>query len=245
VTPPGRDRVRGGRCFPDPKHGAPPLYPRPQRGSNEGWRCGQCWHQTATHWYDAGDSRSRDRPRTRWCQICTAFCPAARCTAARSRRSSGAWDEGAPDLPTAATLRIAAEVKRLGKSEWDWISFCHRSNACSVRPIGRTAKPSPRRRGERLSSLEGHPRAYLRPHAGRDTGSPPLRRPPSARVQSKKVRQGQVRGVVPGTTGGACGEGRGGAQESPVVVPAGPHRRRVVRFTIRPADPRQEHYKRG
>jgi hypothetical protein len=79
MTPPTWDQARRGRRFPERCPGAPPFYPRPQWGSGEGWRCGACWHRTAAHWYDRSDHRFKDRPGTRWCQMCGAFCPAASC----------------------------------------------------------------------------------------------------------------------------------------------------------------------
>jgi len=118
-----RELGRSGRIRPVPFN----------EGTDRVCRCTRCGHITRFHWFDAKDPRFfSGHPRTRWCQVCMAFCPAAQCTAARGRRSSGAWDEGAPDSPTPAILRVAAEIKRLGKSEWDWIGFCHRSNGCSV-----------------------------------------------------------------------------------------------------------------
>jgi len=53
----------------------PPYWPTPQRGKDEGYRCGTCKHRVKTHWYDRADSRFKDHPGTYWCQHCAGLCP--------------------------------------------------------------------------------------------------------------------------------------------------------------------------
>ncbi len=65
---------------------AGPIAPLPYReGVDHVRRCTACGHITRFHWYDSGDLRFRDHPGTRWCQICTAFCPVERCTTKRGK----------------------------------------------------------------------------------------------------------------------------------------------------------------
>jgi hypothetical protein len=49
-------------------------------------RCTTCGHVTRFHGYDRDDPSFRGHPGTRWCQICTAFCPVERCTSGRAHR---------------------------------------------------------------------------------------------------------------------------------------------------------------
>jgi hypothetical protein len=84
MSRPPWDLVRRGRRFPGRRPGAPPFYPRPQWGSNEGWRCGECWHRTATHWYARTDPRFQGHPGTRWCQMCGEYCSVASCLSAKA-----------------------------------------------------------------------------------------------------------------------------------------------------------------
>ncbi len=66
--------VQRGRVFPPRAPSAPPFFPKSQLGSDEGYRCGSCWHRVKAHWFQAQDPRFRDHPGTYWCQACGEFC---------------------------------------------------------------------------------------------------------------------------------------------------------------------------
>lgn len=69
-----RELGRAGRIAPVPY----------TEGESKVRRCTSCGHITRFHWHDRYDLRFEGHPKTRWCQICTAFCPVERCTSGRA-----------------------------------------------------------------------------------------------------------------------------------------------------------------
>ncbi len=65
-------------------------------GADRVRRCTACGHITRSHWYDSDDPRFEGRTGTRWCQVCTAFCPLERCTTKRGRARAPARSPVSP-----------------------------------------------------------------------------------------------------------------------------------------------------